>query len=235
MRFDAVLSPAEIDWLPQTDLSATVCVVFDVLRATSTIITALAHGVEAIRPVATIGEAWSCHQEHPAAWLGGERHGDRIDGFHLGNSPMEYTAGGIREVITTTTNGTVALRACAGAQEVWVGALVNLEAVVRRLREVQPARVTLVCAGTNRNVALEDVIAAGGVVAAFPDAGCSDAATIAAATYQACRHDLLAALQTSENGRRLMQQGREADVAWCAQVSRFDLVGVMKEGVIRAE
>lgn len=234
MIFDAVLSPAEIERLPHTDLSGTVCIVFDVLRATTSIITGLAHGVEAIRPVATIEEAREWHRQCPAALLGGERHGEKIDGFHLGNAPQEYTAPGIREVITTTTNGTLALRACEGAREVWVGALVNLDAVIRRLREKQPAHVTLVCSGTGHTAALEDVIAAGGIVSAFPEATATDVAKMAAATYRAYAGQLPAALQTSGNGTKLMRRGREADVAWCAQLSRYDVVGIMEKGVIRA-
>src|SRR5690349_7450333 len=100
---DVVLSPPESDLLPQRDLANSVAVVFDVLRATSTIITALAHGAAGIRPVRTIEEAWALKEKHPDALLGGERHGDRIEGFDLGNSPLEYGANVQgREIITTT-------------------------------------------------------------------------------------------------------------------------------------
>src|SRR5207247_2327838 len=90
MTIDAVLSPPEIDLLPQRDLSATTCVVFDVLRATSSMITALANGATKIFPVITVEEALELKKRLPDALLGGERHGDRIEGFDLGNSPLEY-------------------------------------------------------------------------------------------------------------------------------------------------
>src|SRR3989442_13873822 len=91
MKIDAVLTPAEIDLLPQRDLKNTTAVVFDVLRATSTILTALAHGAREIYPVRTIEEAFALQSaQMPGALLGGERHGEKIDGFDLGNSPLEY-------------------------------------------------------------------------------------------------------------------------------------------------
>ena len=232
MLIDAVLTPAEIDTLPQADLSATVCVVFDVLRATSSILTGLAHGAEEIRPVVSIEEARSARAQWPDAVLGGERFGDRIDGFDLGNSPLEYRRDGLRRIVTTTTNGTVALRACAAAREVWVGALLNMQALVDRLRQSAPERVTLVCAGTFRELALEDVLAAGMLAAAFPEAELTDAAQVALALYLRHQGNLCAALELEKNGRVLKANGRAEDVAWCGQVSRFPLVGILRDGVI---
>ncbi len=234
MIIDAILSPPEIDLLPGKDLTQTVCVVFDVLRATSSIVTALAHGTEEIRPVLTIKEALAERERWPKSILGGERHGERIDGFDLGNSPMEYCRPGLRRIITTTTNGTVALRACAGAGEVIAGALLNLGALENELRRRQPERIALVCAGTGRDLALEDVLAAGMLAAALPEADRTDAARTAVALYEKHAADLLAALRQSANGRVLVERGREDDVAWCAEVSKFPVIGVMRDGVISA-
>src|SRR4051794_28316015 len=110
MTIDAVLTPAEIALLPETDLGDATCVVFDVLRATSSMLTALAGGAKEIIPVRTIEEARAARKIHPHALLGGERHGERIEGFDLGNSPFEYRELPGRSIISTTTNGTVALR-----------------------------------------------------------------------------------------------------------------------------
>ena len=236
MLFDAVLSPAEIDLIPSQDLAGTLCVVFDVLRATSSIITGLAHGTEEVKPVLSIEEALSTRSEWPDAILGGERHGDRIEGFDLGNSPLEYCRPGLRRVVTTTTNGTVALRACAAAEgvtQVLAGALLNMKALEEHLIRINPDRVLLVCAGTFRELALEDVIAAGMLAAAFPKAEKTDAAQVALASYNRHSANLLAGLQHAKNGRVLCERGRSGDVEWCAQVSRFNLVGVMNDGVIR--
>lgn len=232
MFIDAALSPPEINLLPQADLHDTVCVVFDVLRATSSIITGLAHGAREIHPVSTIDEALDLKRSHPDALLGGERHGDKIDGFDLGNSPLEYRKLSAHRIITTTTNGTVALRACEKAAQVWAGALLNIDAIIAALRAAPPEKVLLVCAGTFRELALEDVIAAGAVCAELPDAMLSDSAKTAACIFKKHEHDLLRGLMESRNGRALISAGREADVQWCAQRSIYDLVGRMEAGVV---
>ena len=232
MILDAVLTPAEIDHLPGQDLTHTTCVVFDVLRATSSIITGLAHGASEIRPVVSIEEALAVRREWPDAVLGGERFGNRIDGFDLGNSPLEYRRPGLHRIVTTTTNGTVALRACACAAQVLAGALLNMEALIARVRQGNPERVLLVCAGTFRDLALEDVIAAGMLAAAFPDAAQTDSARVALSVYRRCEEDIPGALQQAKNGMKLMQDGRADDVHFCAQLSLYPVVGEMRDGVV---
>ena len=168
MHIDAVLTPAEIALLPQRDLSGVTCVVFDVLRATSSMLTGLAHGAREIHPVCTIEEALALREHMGDAALGGERHGDPIPGFDVGNSPLEYRESlRDRRIISTTTNGTVALRACGHADRVLVGALLNIGALVEELRAQAPARVLLVCAGTFETFALEDAYAAGLLTAGY--------------------------------------------------------------------
>ena len=235
MIIDTVLTPAEIDLLPVQNLAGTLCVVFDVLRATSSIITGLAHGAEEIRPVLSIEEALASRAEWPDAILGGERFGNRIDGFDLGNSPVEYRRPDLRRIVTTTTNGTVALRACAAADQVLAGALLNMAAVADHVRRAAAERLVLVCAGTFRELALEDVLAAGMLTAEFPEAVKTDAAQVALATYTMSATDLPAALRQSKNGRKLAADGRGADVEFCAQVSRYPIVGVLRDGIIRGE
>lgn len=234
MKIDVVLSPPEIDPLPQRDLSNATAVVFDVLRATSSMITALAHGATEICPVRTIEEAWALRAQRPGAKLGGERHGDKIDGFDLGNSPLEYRAQRGAQIISTTTNGTVALRACEHAREVLVGALLNMEALRFYLREAPPSQLLLVCAGTFRELALEDVVAAGMLCASLSAGELTDAAQVAVATFREHEDDLAGALRSARNGRALCAKGREAELQWCAQVSLFDVVGRLRAGAIRA-
>ncbi|MGA2788248.1 MAG: 2-phosphosulfolactate phosphatase, partial [Verrucomicrobiota bacterium] len=170
MKIDAILSPAELPALAKRDLRNATCVVFDVLRATSTIVTALHNGARAIMPVSEIAEALACRRKQPDLLLGGERDGVKIRAaqtggvdFDLGNSPREYTPEKVRgkTIVSTTTNGTRALRACAGAQTVLAASFLNLTATAKFIRQHQPAEVLLVCAGTRENVATEDVLAAG--------------------------------------------------------------------------
>src|SRR5882672_2378548 len=126
---EVLFAPTEYAALSGRDLSNTVCVVFDVLRASSSMVTALAHGASAIIPVSEISEALAIRRQQPTVLLAGERDGMRIPAdltggidFDLGNSPREFTAETVRDrtIVTTTTNGTRALRACARANVVLV-------------------------------------------------------------------------------------------------------------------
>src|SRR5258705_11320215 len=128
-KLEAEFSPAEFAVLRERDLSRTVCVVFDVLRATTSMVSALANGAEAIIPVSEISEALAIRQQRPQVLLAGEREGLRIRGnltggveFDLGNSPREFTAEKVqgRTIVMTTTNGTRALRASSGARPLLV-------------------------------------------------------------------------------------------------------------------
>jgi len=232
---DVILSPPEIDLLPRRDLAGTVAVVFDVLRATSTMITALANGAAGIWPVRDIEEAWALKKKRPEALLGGERHGDRIEGFDLGNSPLEYgeNVRG-REIISTTTNGTIALRAVEHASSVLAASLLNNAAVAAHLAARLSSGILLVCAGTYREAALEDILAAGMLISLLPGRELTDAAQLALALYRQDERDLPAALRRARNGRALLTKGREAEVAWCARPSVFPLLAEMnREGFVR--
>ena len=134
---EVLFAPAEYALMSQRDLRETVCVVFDVLRATSTMVTALSNGATSIVPVAEIAEAMSIRQHRSDVLLAGERGGVRIEahltggeGFDLGNSLREFTPQRIkgRTIAMTTTNGTRALRACSPASAVLLGSFLNLRA-----------------------------------------------------------------------------------------------------------
>src|SRR5271154_1452563 len=173
MKIETILTPAELPALAQRDLRATACVVFDVLRATSTFVTALHHGAKAIIPVSEIAEAVAFKNSEfgirnsESILLGGERNGVRIsaDGidFDLGNSPREYTPEKVRgkTIVSTTTNGTRALRACVGAKTILASSFLNLNATANFLQQNNFENILLVCAGTRENEALEDTLAAG--------------------------------------------------------------------------
>ena len=223
MLVEAILTPAEIAALPPRDLSAATCVVFDVLRATSTMLTAFANGARRIYPVSTVEEACELKARLPDALLGGERHGVRIDGFDLGNSPREYTPSAVagRDIIATTTNGTVALRACAGAGAVLAGAWLNLDALTDHLlaRSGATDRLLLVCAGSGDRFALEDGLGAGAL----------------AALYQERGRDPLAVMQGSANGRRLTEIGLGEDIIYCAAHTGLPWVATMRAGAMEGQ
>jgi 2-phosphosulfolactate phosphatase len=265
MKIETILTPAELPALAQRDLRATACVVFDVLRATSTFVTALHHGAQAIIPVSEIAEALAFRKskvqspKSKVILLGGERNGVRISAngidFDLGNSPREYTPEKVRgkTIVSTTTNGTRALRACVGAKIILASSFLNLNATVEFLRQNRFENILLVCAGTGENQADEDVLAAGALCELLDDLECgdvsplseapicrrtpnySDSTQIARQAWLEAEPDLSKVFCNSQNAQRLLAipELRE-DVAFCLQRDIFNVVAVMgADGAIR--
>ncbi len=236
-----VLTPAEYSALTPTDLAPATCVVFDILRATSTMVTALAAGATAILPVVEVATAVERRRGQPDALLGGERGGQRLRAvdtggveFDFGNSPAEYTPARVagRVIITTTTNGTRALHACAGAAGVLAGSFLNLAATARELIRRRPATVFLICAGTHENTAFEDVLGAGALLERLESGHLpgvrTDAALLALATWRQHRADLAGAFRLGENGRRLAELPElAADLVRCAAIDTIDLAAAL--------
>jgi 2-phosphosulfolactate phosphatase len=225
--------------LPAGGCAGGIAVVIDVLRASTTMITALAHGAARVVPVADVDEARRLAAEAgPAALLGGERGGVRIPGFDLGNSPLEYVASRVagRTIVITTTNGTAALAAARGAREILIGAIINRAAVAAALRRLagEGEQVHLVCAGTDGCVSAEDVLAAGAILDAAGadragdvlDAAARDA--LAAFRRVAAGGDVPAALvaefRRSPGGANLVALGMEADLPAAAAIDTLPLV-----------
>jgi 2-phosphosulfolactate phosphatase len=243
-QLEVVLSPAEFITLQQRDLSDTVCVVFDILRATTSMITALANGAEAILPVAEISEALVLKQKNSNLLLAGEREGLRIRAdltgsidFDLGNSPREFTAEKVsgRTIVMTTTNGTRALRACAGARMVLVSSFLNLRATTNWILERKPAHLIIVCSGTHDEPALEDILAAGAlcekVWSNYAGGHVSDGAEIARRIYPLLQFDLMDAMKSSRNGRRLLANpDLRDDVRLCVQRESISFVASLLPG-----
>jgi 2-phosphosulfolactate phosphatase len=183
----------------------------------------------------------------PGVLLAGERDGLRITAalagvdFDLGNSPREIAAAPVRgrTIVMTTTNGTRALRACAGAPLVLLGSFLNLAALAARLRQLSPKRLLLVAAGTGEQAAFEDSLAAGALCdrlwPLFSGARVGDAAGMARTLYRAHAGDLPAALALAANGARLLAQPTLAgDVACCARLDTLDLVAALDaDGSVR--
>jgi 2-phosphosulfolactate phosphatase len=245
---EVTFTPAEFAAFGRRDLGQTVAVVFDVLRATTTMITALSAGAERMIPVAEIAEALALRRANPGLLLAGERDGLRIgadltDGveFELGNSPREFTPDRVRgrTMVMTTTNGTRALRACAGALRVLVGGFVNLGALARLIERHRPARLLLVCSGTLEQAALEDALAAGALAdlvwPLYADGQVADSAQIARQLYRQFARDLPAAMRLSRNGRRLLDRAElRDDVPFCLQRDVTAVVGEMQaDGAVR--
>lgn len=228
------------------ELAGSTVVVIDVLRATTTIVYALAAGAREVLPCLEVDEARQRAAALPTgqAVLGGERGGLRIDGFDLGNSPEEYAPQVVqgRTVLLTTTNGTRAMLGCRTAARVLIGAFVNAPAVAR---ELAPARrIDLVCAGTRGAITRDDVLLAGYLTelamletlpADLPGEPwqLNDQARLASNAWRACSvtdDELLPAesleqqLRHSQGGRDLIAIGFDRDIAAAARIGQFDLV-----------
>jgi 2-phosphosulfolactate phosphatase len=248
-NLEVLFAPTEFAALKDRDLRETVCVVFDVLRATSTMVTALANGATALIPVEEIAEAVVLHQKDPRLLLAGEREGVRIGPsltggltFDLGNSPREFTAERVRgrTVVTTTTNGTRALRACLPARTVLIGSFLNLKATADWLEAQVPSKLLVVCSGTHDQAAYEDTLAAGAlcdlVWPRYQAGAVADSTLMARRLYRLEQAALVAAVGQSRNGRHLLQlpELRE-DVAFCIRPNAVPLVAELgKDGHVRA-
>lgn len=225
MKLDVYFDPVGVN---AAEVQGKTVVVLDVLRATTTIAVALYHGARAVLPAASTEEALRLAQnlERDDVVLAGERKSQRIPGFALGNSPLEFTADAVRgkTVVMTTTNGTPALIAAQGAREVVVGAAVNFAAVVERCREAlaKTGELVLLCAGRERQFALEDAFAAGRLCKVLLPQGGLRSVTVndgALAALELARHygeRWLRAFRASSHGQELAAIGFREDVKVCA-------------------
>jgi 2-phosphosulfolactate phosphatase len=210
-------------------------VVIDVLRASTTIVHALAAGARQVVPCAEVEQAREeAARLGPSALLGGERRGVPIDGFDLGNSPGEYTAAKVRDktVVFTTTNGTQAMLRCRQAKRVLIGAFVNASAIADPL-ESEPT-VDLLCAGTEGRITREDVLLAGmltvDLASRWESAVLSDEAQLAADSWRQATEEVLAGVPLPEllaagrGGRNLLDIGLAADIQAAGEIDAFELV-----------
>ena len=216
--------------------TGSVVVVVDVFRASTTIAAALAGGARFVLPVADVEQAMKLAEPYAEneILLGGERECQRIEGFHLGNSPREYTREVVagKVVIFTTTNGTQALTAAKDAGTVVVGSFVNFSAVTDAVAGHDA--VTILCAGNNGKLSLEDFVCAGGMVnrLAKNPAQLNDAALAARAAYKNLRTELARTLASTEHACRLADLGFRADLDFALKVDSLPVVPRQTEGRI---
>jgi 2-phosphosulfolactate phosphatase len=232
LQVSVVLLPGALE---ADHLDGRAVVVFDVLRATTSLIAALAAGVQEIRVFPDLEYARRAAQHHAGPRiLCGEERCLPPPGFDLGNSPGAFNREAHRGTVAfmSTTNGTRAIIAARGAAAVFVGALVNASAVARALLETG-LDVTLLCAGTNGHVAMEDLLGAGAVLDAMAQAGPSrvrpsgDEAHIARRLFRSARSDLRAALAESQGGRNVIDAGLPQDIDFTARLDALDVVGAV--------
>jgi 2-phosphosulfolactate phosphatase len=226
---------------PAGSLKGGVAVVIDVLRASTTIVHALAAGCSCVRPCLEIDEAKALADSMRAGrvLLAGERDGAPLPGFDLGNSPAEFTPQICKgkNLVLTTSNGTRALLRAAEAERVLVAAFVNYSAVCEQLRQ-EKRTIHLICAGTAGQVTLEDAVLAGAMVDYLCEVGeveVNDAARLAWDCYENHGRMLLGALEVSHGGANLRRLGYDDDIRAAAAVDKFALVPELRRDPTRVE
>ncbi|MDF2501057.1 MAG: comB [Anaerosporomusa subterranea] len=232
MQINVCLTPSEYVIEQYRDWNA---VVIDVFRATSSMAAAFANKCATVIPVETVEEALQKKQTQPDVLLAGERNALKVNGFDLGNSPLEFTADAVRDktIIMSTTNGTVALVKAAESAAVYTAAFVNAAAVCRTLREHSRDTV-LICAGRKGEFALEDALCAGLLADRLADlAVLSDSAQFTRSAYREVSPKLLQRVSESRHARYLSEIGLGEDVAWCLQYDIFDVVPCFSKGKVR--
>jgi len=223
---------------PGGSVAGACAVVVDVLRATSTIATALGHGASYVVARAEVDDAFAAREElerrGEGPVLGGERGGRKVPGFDLGNSPLEYDAERVagKPVVLCTSNGTAALRRCREASRVFAAAFLNAAATAAAVaRGAEP--VVLCCAGKEGAPSLEDACCAGLVASHLRGAyefELDDATAIALLCWKKHGGNVDGMLAGCTHGRYLASLGFERDLEFCGQVDAFDVAAVQKEG-----
>ena len=228
-----------VQQLAQADVQGRVVAMIDVLRASTTVAAALANGARTIIPLENSEElaTRSKQFERGAVLLAGERRMLRMDGFDLGNSPLEHTREQVegKTVLLTTTNGTHALLAVQGARDVVVASYVNLTAVCAMLRAALRggADITIVCAGQDRQFALEDAACAGRyvsqIVKRLHSVELNDAALASSLIDRRYGDNLMRLFETAAHGRALAAAGFEEDLAACAAVDSYPVIPIYQD------
>jgi 2-phosphosulfolactate phosphatase len=232
MTLDVLFTPAG---LTPAEAQGRTAFVIDILRATTTMCAALAHGARAIIPAGSTEEALRLAQTIGTddVVLAGEKDCVRIPGFQLGNSPLEMTEAAVRgkTLVVTTTNGTRALLACQGVTAVYAACAANLGAAAERAREAleREGRLLIVCAGRGGAFSLDDAYCAGRLVAAVlgdrrPRRGLSDAAIASLDLVRRYGQEWERPLSRSRAGRELTRLGFRADLLDAARVDAYPVL-----------
>jgi 2-phosphosulfolactate phosphatase len=202
----------------------------DILRATTTIATALAAGAEGVQVFSDLDELMRVSEAHPSELRirVGERGGKTVEGCDLGNSPFDFTPDVVKgkRIFMSTTNGTRALQKIQNAKSVLACAMINLGSVLRYLRETKPETVWIVGSGWEGSYSLEDTTCAGAIAFNLEneaDFG-NDEAIAAATLYKAWKDEVEELFYQASHGKRLLNLNGAEDIAYCAKIDVVDVL-----------
>ena len=216
-------------------------IVVDVLRATTTIATALNAGAEAVQVFSDIQELMQVSEKWPAdkRVRVGERGGNKVEGCDLGNSPLNCTSDvvGGKRLFMTTTNGTRALQRVQSAPVVITSALVNRQAVVEYLITKKPETVWIIGSGWEGSYSLEDTVCAGAIAESFvtemgyplDDVAGNDEVYGAISLYLQWQSQLYQLMNSASHGKRLVGLKCYDDLKYCAQTDILDILPIQAE------
>jgi 2-phosphosulfolactate phosphatase len=236
MRIETLFTTTEID---EAAVKGKTVAIIDVLRVCTTIAHALANGCERIIPVDTVEAATNltASLDKKVTLLGGEKEGKRIDGFNLGNSPLEYAPEVVKgkTIILATTNGTRAVWKSQGAKEILIGSFVNVSSLVDYLGKAGGDLVTIVCAGKQGRFSMEDAVCAGMVIdqlAKENSFDLSEGSSAALHLYKMNDQSIEGLLRECEHGKYLASIGFGHDLEICGKVDSLRILPIVKEGRI---
>lgn len=236
-NLETLFIPEEIK---NTELVGKLVVIIDVLRASSTIVTALANGCRGFIPILSPDQVKEKAQqfEKERILLGGEREGIKIEGFDLGNSPREYKREVVKDrtIIFSTTNGVKTLEMARGAYRIIIGSFLNLQAVCNYCANYQ-GDILIICAGKEGKFSLEDTACAGMIINFLKDVfpggyHKADANLTAQLLYKKFGNNILEILRESQHGRYLESIGLVEDLKFCSQLDFFHIIPIFRDGII---
>ena len=236
MRIDVFFGPAG---LTANDVTGRVVVVIDVLRASTSIATALANGARAVIPVEGTEEVVTRAKafERSEVKLAGERQMRPIPGFDLGNSPREFSRENVegKTVLLSTTNGTTAIASLQGPRDVVIGSYVNFSAVLAMLRAAVRGGtdIAILCAGRDKQFSLEDAACAGRfahqAMRRRTDVAVNDAAFASMLIDRRYSDNLMRLFSASAHGRALSEAGYGDDLADCAAIDSYPIIPIYQD------
>lgn len=238
MNIDVIISA---DHIKEEYLENKIVVVIDMLRATSVITTALANGAKEVIPMLTVEEAFKkkkeLSQKGISSLLGGERRAVKIEGFDFTNSPLEYTRDKIegKSIILSTTNGTRAINLSLKANKILIGAMINADAVINKLRE-NSRDIVFINSGTNGQFSMDDFICSGYMINLLckqDNYNLSDIAKTAKYIY-GNNQDIVSYIKEARHYNVLIDLNLQEDLEYCCKKDILDIVPIVNKstGVI---
>jgi 2-phosphosulfolactate phosphatase len=240
MKINVLFSPSVVDELYFSEKTV---VVIDILRATTTIITALENGAKEIVPVNSIAFAMKASNSifGGQTLIGGERNTKKIDGFNLGNSPLEYTESNVaaKSIILFTTNGSKAIVKTKYSKSTLISAFSNVRSIAEYLIGQNESSVEIVCSGSNGFFCIEDTVCAGLIIQEIQKLAehveLSDGSAAALSLALSVGTDIYKMMAASDHGKTLLKNGFDEDIKFCSRLNTSKLIPEYSLNAIHAK